>query len=543
MEFRQSNKLSEVCYEIRGPVVEHANALEKAGHSVLRLNTGNPALFGFEAPEEILQDMIRMLPQAHGYTDSRGILSARRAVAQRYQNLGLAVDVDDVFLGNGISELISMAVQALVEDGDEILIPAPDFPLWTAVTTLAGGKAVHYLCDEQAEWYPDLDDMASKITDRTKAVVIINPNNPTGAVYPKEIVEGILDLARRHGLMVFADEIYDQILYDDAVHHSAAALAPDLVVLTFCGLSKTYRVAGFRSGWLVVTGPKQHAKDYLEGLTMLASMRLCANAPAQYAIQAALGGRQSIHELTAPGGRLREQRDVVWEKLNEIPGVSCVKPKGALYAFPCIDPKVHPIHDDEKFVLDLLLREKIQVVQGTGFNWPTPDHFRILTLPYAEDLEAAIGRIGRFLSGYRQYGAPCGALSPRRQGVRDREGLHPHECVCAERGPVTRCGRGSAGRARCGRPVSRPARGDRVVAVRPAHRIDGRPADRARAGGGPAAGPARPFAPDRGRLHQPLAAGAGDGGADRAARRAGRRGPAGVGLRRVRGRDHRRDPA
>ncbi|MFC7968661.1 pyridoxal phosphate-dependent aminotransferase [Streptomyces cinereoruber] len=403
MEFRQSSKLNEVCYEIRGPVIEHANALEEAGHSVLRLNTGNPALFGFEAPEEIVQDMIRMLPKAHGYTDSRGILSARRAVAQRYQEMGLPeVDVDDVFLGNGVSELVSMAVQALLEDGDEVLIPAPDFPLWTAATTLAGGKAVHYLCDESADWYPDLDDMASKITDRTRAVVIINPNNPTGAVYPKEIVEGILDLARRHGLMVLADEIYDRIVYDEAVHHPAASLADDLVVLTFGGLSKTYRVAGFRSGWLVVTGPKRHAANYLEGLTMLASMRLCPNAPAQYAIQAALGGRQSIHELTAPGGRLREQRDRAWEKLNEIPGVSCVKPKGALYAFPRLDPAVHRIHDDEKFVLDLLLREKIQVVQGTGFNWPRPDHFRILTLPYADDLDAAISRIGRFLSGYRQ---------------------------------------------------------------------------------------------------------------------------------------------
>ncbi|MFD9967898.1 pyridoxal phosphate-dependent aminotransferase [Streptomyces sp. NPDC059017] len=403
MEFRQSSKLSEVCYEIRGPVIEHANALEEAGHSVLRLNTGNPALFGFEAPEEIVQDMIRMLPKAHGYTDSRGILSARRAVAQRYQALGLTdVSVDDVFLGNGVSELVSMAVQALLEDGDEVLVPAPDFPLWTAVTTLSGGKPVHYLCDEASDWYPDLDDMASKITDRTRAVVIINPNNPTGAVYPREIVEGILDLARRHQLMVFADEIYDQIVYDDAVHHTAAALAPDLVVLTFSGLSKTYRVAGFRSGWLVVTGPKQHARSYLEGLTMLASMRLCPNAPAQYAIQAALGGRQSIHELTAPGGRLREQRDRAWERLNEIPGISCVKPKGALYAFPRIDPEVHPIHDDERFVLDLLLREKIQVVQGTGFSWPRPDHFRILTLPRADDLDAAISRIGRFLSGYRQ---------------------------------------------------------------------------------------------------------------------------------------------
>ncbi|MCX4980225.1 pyridoxal phosphate-dependent aminotransferase [Streptomyces sp. NBC_00572] len=403
MEFRQSSKLSEVCYEIRGPVIEHANALEEAGHSVLRLNTGNPALFGFEAPEEIVQDMIRMLPKAHGYTDSRGILSARRAVAQRYQSMGVPeVDVDDIFLGNGVSELISMAVQALLEDGDEVLVPSPDYPLWTAVTTLAGGKPVHYLCDESADWYPDLDDMASRITDRTKAIVVINPNNPTGAVYPKQIVEGILDLARRHHLMVFADEIYDQIVYDEAVHYPAASLAPDVVVLTFGGLSKTYRVAGFRSGWLVVSGPKQHARNYLEGLTMLASMRLCPNAPAQYAIQAALGGRQSIHELTAPGGRLREQRDRAWEKLNEIPGVSCVKPKGALYAFPRLDPAVHRIHDDEKFVLDLLLREKIQVVQGTGFNWPRPDHFRILTLPYADDLDAAISRIGRFLSGYRQ---------------------------------------------------------------------------------------------------------------------------------------------
>ncbi|MGW5419068.1 pyridoxal phosphate-dependent aminotransferase [Streptomyces sp. NPDC003943] len=403
MEFRQSSKLSEVCYEIRGPVIEHANALEEAGHSVLRLNTGNPALFGFEAPEEIVQDMIRMLPRAHGYTDSRGILSARRAVAQRCQSMGLPdVDVDDIYLGNGVSELISMATQALLEDGDEVLIPAPDYPLWTAVVTLAGGKPVHYLCDESADWYPDLEDMASKITDRTRAVVVINPNNPTGAVYPKEIVEGILDLARRHNLMVFADEIYDQIVYDEAVHYPAASLAPDLVVLTFGGLSKTYRVAGFRSGWLVVTGPKEHAKSYLEGLGMLASMRLCPNAPAQYAIQAALGGRQSIHELTAPGGRLREQRDRAWEKLNEIPGVSCVKPKGALYAFPRLDPAVYPIHDDEKFVLDLLLREKIQVVQGTGFNWPRPDHFRILTLPYVDDLDAAISRIGRFLGGYRQ---------------------------------------------------------------------------------------------------------------------------------------------
>ncbi|MFD7919129.1 pyridoxal phosphate-dependent aminotransferase [Streptomyces sp. NPDC059740] len=403
MEFRQSGKLSEVCYEIRGPVIAHANALEEAGHSVLRLNTGNPALFGFEAPEEILQDIIRSLPRAHGYTDSRGILPARRAVAQHYQQRGLPdADVDDVYLGNGVSELISMAVQALVEDGDEILIPAPDYPLWTAVTTLAGGKAVHYVCDESADWLPDLDDMAAKITDRTRAVVVINPNNPTGAVYPREIVEGICDLARRHGLMVLSDEIYDKILYDDAVHHSPAVVAPDLVTLTFSGLSKAYRVAGFRSGWLVVSGPREHASNYLEGLDTLASMRLCPNAPAQYAVQAALGGRQSIESLVLPGGRLREQRDVAWQRLNEIPGVSCVKPRGALYAFPRIDPAVHRIHDDEQFVLDLLLREKIQVVQGTGFNWARPDHFRILTLPRVEELDTAISRIGRFLSGYRQ---------------------------------------------------------------------------------------------------------------------------------------------
>jgi alanine-synthesizing transaminase len=403
MEFRQSSKLAGVSYEIRGPVIEHANALERAGHSVLRLNIGNPAAFGFEAPEEILQDIIRNLPGAHGYSDSRGLLPARRAVVQHYQNLGLAdIDVDDVFLGNGVSELASMAVQALLDDGDEVLIPAPDFPLWTAVTTLAGGKAVHYLCDEDAAWLPDLADMAAKITSRTRAVVIINPNNPTGAVYPREMLEAMLDLARRHHLLVIADEIYDKILYDDAVHHCAATLAPDLLCLTLNGLSKAYRVAGFRSGWLLVSGPRQHAKNYLEGLATLAATRLCPNVPGQFAIQAALGGRQSITDRVLPGGRLREQRDRAWQRLNEIPGVSCVKPQGGLYAFPRLDPAVHKIHDDEKFVLDLLMREKIQVVQGTGFNWPRPDHFRIVTLPRADDLDAAITRIGRFLTGYRQ---------------------------------------------------------------------------------------------------------------------------------------------
>jgi alanine-synthesizing transaminase len=399
MELRQSSKLAGVSYEIRGPVIEHANELERAGHSVLRLNIGNPAPFGFDAPEELLQDMIRNLPSAHGYSDSRGILPARRAVVQHYQNRGVAdIDVDDVFLGNGVSELATMAIQALLENGDEVLIPAPDYPLWTAITTLAGGKAVHYLCDEGAGWLPD---MASKITSRTRAVLIINPNNPTGAVYPREVLDGILDLARRHNLLVLADEIYDKILYDDAVHHCAAVLAPDLLCLTFNGLSKTSRVAGFRSGWLLVSGPKQHAVSYLEGLATLAATRLCPNVPGQYAIQAALG-HPDIASLILPGGRLREQRDRAWQRLNEIPGVSCVKPQGALYAFPRLDPAVHEIHDDEKFVLDLLLREKIQVVQGTGFNWPRPDHFRIVTLPHADDLDAAIVRIGRFLAGYRQ---------------------------------------------------------------------------------------------------------------------------------------------
>ena len=402
MELRQSSKLAGVSYEIRGPVIEHANELERAGHSVLRLNIGNPAPFGFDAPEELLQDMIRNLPSAHGYSDSRGILPARRAVVQHYQNRGVAdIDVDDVFLGNGVSELATMAIQALLENGDEVLIPAPDYPLWTAITTLAGGKAVHYLCDEGAGWLPDLADMAAKITSRTRAVLIINPNNPTGAVYPREVLDGILDLARRHNLLVLADEIYDKILYDDAVHHCAAVLAPDLLCLTFNGLSKTSRVAGFRSGWLLVSGPKQHAVSYLEGLSTLAATRLCPNVPGQYAIQAALG-HPDISSLILPGGRLREQRDRAWQRLNEIPGVSCVKPQGALYAFPRLDPAVHEIHDDEKFVLDLLLREKIQVVQGTGFNWPRPDHFRIVTLPHADDLDAAIVRIGRFLAGYRQ---------------------------------------------------------------------------------------------------------------------------------------------
>ncbi|MGW4632021.1 pyridoxal phosphate-dependent aminotransferase [Nocardia sp. NPDC004415] len=403
MQVKQSSKLSGVSYEIRGPVAEEAARLEAEGHHVVKLNTGNPLIFGFDAPPDLLQDMVRTLPSSTGYTSSKGLLSARRAVVQYYQTLGVHdVDVEEVFLGNGVSELIMMAMTALLENGDEVLVPAPDFPLWTAATALNGGTPVHYLCDEGADWYPDLADITAKITDRTRAIVLINPNNPTGAVYPPQVLREILEIARRHNLVVFADEIYDKIYYDDLEHTAVASLAPDLLCLTFSGLSKNYRAAGLRSGWLVVSGPTRHAASYLEGLTMLAGLRLCANVPAQQAIQAALGGHQSIYDLTLPGGRLREQRDRAWEALNSIPGISCVKPKGALYAFPRIDLDMYPIHDDEKFVLDLLLQEKLHIVQGTGFNWPRPDHFRIVTLPHADELEAIIERIGRFLATYRQ---------------------------------------------------------------------------------------------------------------------------------------------
>ncbi len=403
MQVKQSSKLAGVSYEIRGPVAEHAARLEAEGHHVVKLNTGSPALFGFEAPAEILQDIVRALPASSGYCTSKGLLSARRAVVQYYQTLGVhGVDVEEVYLGNGVSELIMMALTALLEPGDEVLVPAPDFPLWTGATTLNGGRPVHYICDESADWYPDLADIEAKITERTRALVIINPNNPTGAVYPPEVLRRLLEIARRHNLIIFSDEIYDKIYYDGLTHTAVASLAPDLLCLTFSGLSKGYRCAGFRSGWLVVSGPTQHARDYLEGLTMLAGMRLCANVPAQHAIQAALGGHQSIYDLTLPGGRLRDQRDRAVEALTSIPGISCVTPKGALYAFPRIDRTVYPIHDDEQLVLDLLLQEKIHIVQGTGFNWPHPDHFRILTLPHADDLEAIIERIGRFLSTYRQ---------------------------------------------------------------------------------------------------------------------------------------------
>ncbi|OZE35001.1 aminotransferase [Rhodococcus sp. 05-2254-6] len=401
---QQSTKLQNVLYEIRGPVHAHAARLEAEGHRILKLNIGNPAPFGFEAPDVIVRDMIAALPVAQGYSESKGILSARRAIVTRYElEPGFPeLDVDDIYLGNGVSELITMTMQALLDDGDEVLIPAPDYPLWTAMTTLSGGKAVHYMCDEENGWNPDLADIESKITPKTVALLVINPNNPTGAVYSKEVLQGIVDLARKHQLLLLADEIYDRILYDDAEHTSLASLAPDLLCLTYNGLSKAYRVAGYRAGWLAITGPKKHAAGFIEGIDLLASTRLCPNVPAQHAIQVALGGYQSIEDLILPGGRLLEQRDVAWEKLNAIHGVSCVKPRGALYAFPRLDPEVHEIYDDEKLVQDLLLQEKILVVQGTGFNWPGHDHIRIVTLPWARDLAVAIERFGNFLASYKQ---------------------------------------------------------------------------------------------------------------------------------------------
>ncbi|WP_302982037.1 pyridoxal phosphate-dependent aminotransferase [Plesiomonas shigelloides] len=399
----KSTKLDNVCYDIRGPVLKEAKRLEEEGNKILKLNIGNPAPFGFEAPDEILVDVIRNLPTAQGYSDSKGLYSARKAIMQHYQKRNMMdATVEDIYIGNGVSELIVMAMQALLNNGDEILVPAPDYPLWTAAVSLSGGSAVHYMSDEEAGWFPDLDDIKRKITPRTKGIVIINPNNPTGAVYSKELLLEVVEIARQHNLVIFADEIYDKILYDHAVHHSIAALAPDLLTVTFNGLSKTYRVAGFRQGWMVLHGPKKHAKSYIEGLEMLASMRLCANVPMQHAIQTAIGGYQSINEFIHPGGRLYEQRNRAWELINEIPGISCVKPMGALYMFPKLDQKKFNIRNDQKMVLDLLLQEKVLLVQGTGFNWPHPDHFRIVTLPRVDELEMAIGKLGRFFSTYHQ---------------------------------------------------------------------------------------------------------------------------------------------
>lgn len=401
--FEKSKKLDHVCYDIRGPILDYAKKLEEEGQKILKLNIGNPAIFGFDAPDELLVDVIRNLPTSQGYCDSKGLYSARKAIMQKYQAIGIhSIDVEDIYIGNGVSELIVQSMQALLNTGDEILVPMPDYPLWTAAVSLSGGTAVHYVCDEEQDWQPDIEDIKRKITSKTKGIVIINPNNPTGAVYTKEILLAIAEIARQHNLIIYADEIYDKILYDDAVHHSIAALAPDLFVVTFCGLSKTYRAAGFRQGWMALSGPKKHVKGYIEGLNMLASMRLCANVPLQHAIQAALGGYQSINEFIQPGGRLYDQCLLAWQLLNDIPGVSCVRPKGAMYLFPKLDMKKFNLHNDQKLVLDFLLQEKVLLVQGSGFNWHRPDHVRIVALPHTGALDDAIHRFARFLSNYKQ---------------------------------------------------------------------------------------------------------------------------------------------
>jgi alanine-synthesizing transaminase len=402
-KIRQSRKLQNVRYDVRGPILVEAQRLEAEGHQILKLNIGNTAPFGFDAPEAIVADMVHHLPDSQGYSDSRGIYSARTAVAQYYQSHGLRdVLVDDVFIGNGVSELITMVLQAFLDDGNEILVPAPDYPLWTGAITLSGGTAVHYECDETNGWNPDLAEVESKITERTHGLVIINPNNPTGAVYSEETVKGLVDIARRHELVVFADEIYEKIIFDDAVHHHAATYAgSDVLCLTFSGLSKAYRVCGYRAGWVRISGPKHMATDFIEGLTLLANMRMCSNVPGQHAIQTALGGYQSVNELIVPGGRFYEQSMLAHRLLNEIPGVTSVKPRGALYCFPRLDPEVYGIEDDEAFVLDLLRAKKILVTHGTGFNWFEPDHFRLVTLPDVAVLEEAIGRIAEFLATRR----------------------------------------------------------------------------------------------------------------------------------------------
>jgi len=401
--FEKSKKLESVCYDIRGPVLQEAKRLEEEGFRVLKLNTGNPAPFGFNAPDEVIHDVILNLPEAQGYCDSKGLFSARKAIMQDCQKKGLLqVDIEDIYVGNGVSELITMSMQGLLNNGDEILIPAPDYPLWTAAATLSGGKAVHYRCDEQSDWYPDLEDIRSKISHQTVGIVIINPNNPTGAVYPKEILEEIINIAREHELMIFSDEIYEKIVFDEARHISIATLCDDLPIITFNGLSKAYRAAGFRSGWMVLTGPRYLTKGYREGLDILASMRLCSNVPTQFAIQTSLGGYQSINDLVLPGGRLKEQRDLGYELLVNIPGISCVKPKGALYFFPKLDVKKFNITRDMQFALDFLIEKKVLIVQGTGFNWPEPDHFRIVFLPGREDLTMAMENLGEFLAHYRQ---------------------------------------------------------------------------------------------------------------------------------------------
>ena len=401
----KSAKLANVAYDIRGPVLDKARQMEEEGHKIIKLNIGNVAAFGLMPPEEIVQDMIRNLPSATaaGYTDSKGLFAPRKAVVHYTQEKNVkGVAVDDVYLGNGASELIQMSISALLNDGDEMLIPAPDFPLYTAVVGLSGGLPVHYVCDEQTGWLPDIEDIRSKITSRTRGIIVCNPNNPTGALYPDEVLLAIIELARQHQLVVFADEIYDKTLYDGNTHTSMASLAEDVLFITFNGLSKNYRSCGYRAGWMVVSGEKRHARDYIEGLNMLASLRLCANTPGQLAIQTALGGYQSIKDLVAPGGRLCRQRDLAYELLTQIPGVSVVKPKAALYMFPRLDPKMYPITDDQQFAYELLAEEKVLIVQGTGFNWIAHDHFRVVFLPNSDDLAEAVGRIARFLASYRK---------------------------------------------------------------------------------------------------------------------------------------------
>ena len=399
----KSQKLDNVCYDIRGPVLELAQRMEEEGQKIIKLNIGNVGVFGFDPPEEIQRDMIRNLSNASAYSDSKGIFAARKAIMQYCQEKGIqGVTLEDIYTGNGVSELIVLAMNALLNNGDEVLVPAPDYPLWTAAVSLSGGTPVHYLCDEAKEWAPDLADLRKKITPRTKAIVVINPNNPTGAIYSKEVLLELTEIAREYGLILFADEIYDKMLYDQEKHVSLASLSTDVVIITFNGLSKNYRSCGYRAGWMVVSGDKEMVRDYIEGLNMLSSMRLCANVPGQYAIQTALGGYQSINDLVGEGGRLAKQRDLAWKLITAIPGVTCVKPKSALYLFPKLDPEMYPIEDDQQFVADLLKEEKVLLVQGTGFNWVKPDHFRVVFLPHEDVLKEAISRLARFLERYRQ---------------------------------------------------------------------------------------------------------------------------------------------
>jgi len=399
----KSEKLNNVCYDIRGPVLELAQRMEEEGQKIIKLNIGNVGVFGFDPPEEIQRDMIRNLSNASAYSDSKGIFAARKAIMQYSQEKGIqGVTLDDIYTGNGVSELIVMSMNALLNNGDEVLVPAPDYPLWTAAVSLSGGLPVHYLCDESKEWAPDLADLRKKITPRTKAIVVINPNNPTGAIYSKEVLVELTEIAREHGLILFADEIYDKMLYDQEKHLSLASLSTDVVIITFNGLSKNYRSCGYRAGWMVVSGDKEMVRDYIEGLNMLSSMRLCANVPGQYAIQTALGGYQSINDLVGEGGRLAKQRDLAWKLITEIPGVTCVKPKSALYLFPKLDAEMYPIEDDQQFIADFLKEEKVLLVQGSGFNWAKPDHFRVVFLPHEDVLKEAIGRLARFLERYRQ---------------------------------------------------------------------------------------------------------------------------------------------